>query len=163
MLALIGTTLTLSSIGTNIVLTTAKFTCSKAVDAISNLTLKKHESFEDFHNVLTALDVSASITKISFFISSLEKNQNDGFKFTDYIETAIIDVNNTIYNINVIINDAAKDQEYQKTLWFHNWNFRKYDCTTLIDKIQLQSKLLDVRFKYLLEFISTYKFLHQSY
>lgn len=142
MLQTVATTVALGTFGADLCFKTLQLTCSKSIDLITYFATTVHPSFEEFNTLLVKYDLKVQIRNIGQVVTELSDLPN----LKQSIKMAISDLSEAIGAINRVLDQAKKAQEYQSTLYFNTWSWRRYDCSTLLKDLQLHYEVLGHRF-----------------
>jgi hypothetical protein len=146
MLDLILTVIGTGIIGTTIVCNIVNKTCSKSIELLTSTITKEVAGFDDVDILIKKSDLIAKIKKINLINDNINSNDNVSYFYNKIIEQALIDLNDIIKNLNETIISVDEMKEYQKTLYLNNWKIRAPNLTFIIDKIKLETEILNIRF-----------------
>lgn len=140
-----------------ICLTTFSTTCGRTIDLITYLKKNTHPSFEEFNALLIEYDLMVKISKIRQLITELIERENDHYVLKQSVKMAITDVDDSVREIQDLLSKVKTAKEYHETLYFNNW--RKTDCTQLIQSLKMANTILCHRFNDLEKIIAISKFI----
>ncbi len=154
--------LALPVFGADLALRTLSIVCTKAIENVHYFATTSHPGFSDWDVTLKRTDIKARIEKIQQLSVEFKNKEDSGHNFSPLIKSCIKGVNDVIMDINTVIEDTRKIQEYQETLYFNTWRFRLPDCVPMIQTLTFYSDLLKQRFDELEKMMSIVEHLNTN-
>jgi hypothetical protein len=138
-----------SSIGTNLIITTITNTTSSITNMISYLTTSSQPGLKEILNVITDCDLEFTIN----IIRQLVEEQKDT-RLNESIKKALIGVSNILDSIYEELNSVKKAIELHNSKYFNNW--RSFEWSGNIENIKRHNIILTHRYTLLFELLKIY-------
>jgi len=141
MISRLVTAVTIGTFSSNLIGRTVDLTCDRTFKLLSYWGTRQIHSFPELHDLIISLDIRTKIGRISQTMAELSTN------LPDSIVKSIGDVIDAVNQINTLLDDIQRAENYQRSLYFSGW--RRFDCQRFISELCLLNNLLDNRLKLL--------------
>lgn len=133
-------------VGATFCMKTILYACAKTLGLVRNLT-QVDDQTADLNLLLLKSDIKKKIAKTHKLLMDIE---NENLK--DSVKLAIMDVNESIYIINELLEDCLFIKNKHRELYLGNW--RSMDMGDVINKLTIQIDIFNIRFNDLLNIIT---------
>jgi hypothetical protein len=137
---------TVGIVGAGFCIKSILYASAKTLGLIKNV-YQYDESHKELNNFLIKTDIKQKIVKTHKLLCEFEH-----IKLKDSVKLAIMDLHQTIYNINELLEDSLFLKIKHEELYLNRW--RSLDLTDTIDKLKLQTDLFKIRFQDLVDIIT---------
>lgn len=136
---------TLGIVGVGYSVKAILYASAKTLGLIKNV--YHDESCDRLNAFLIRTDLKQRIVKTHKLIMDIEN-----IKLKDSVRLAIMDLNQTIYNINDILEDSLFMKNKHQELYFNRWRSLNFD--EIIEKLTLQLEIFSIRYHDLINIIT---------
>jgi len=126
------------------------YACANTLGLIKNI--YNDEAYDVLNKFLIKTDIKQRIVKIHKLMMDIENG-----KIKDSVKLAVMDLNQTVYNINELLEDCLFMKIKHQELYLNRW--RSLDFTEIITKLTLQIEILTIRFNDLINIMTIIKLL----
>ena len=151
------TIFTAGLIGSTIISTIISTTCQKSYEIAGKIMKSPLASFDDVKDIISSNDLFSKLNRIKNCISDAEIIFNNSKNFGNSLDVSMNDINKIILEINDLLTEIKDKNEYQDTLYFGTWFFRKIDCTALLNNLKNKINILNMRFDDFFKIVSILK------
>jgi len=141
----------LSAVGKNVIIKGVTATTSSVIGAVGSIMGNDQPGLEEVKSKLEELDLKHTVS----VIEELVKEQNDLEDMKNSVKKAIIGVNMILKKIEDELNIVQEAVKYHQTKYFNY--YRSFDCSCNMETIEKHKKILDIRYRQLIDLLVLYK------
>jgi hypothetical protein len=137
---------TVGIVGAGFCIKSILYASAKTMGLIKNV-YQYDESYSELTNFLIKTDIKQKIVKTHKLLCEFEH-----VKIKDSVKLSLMDLNQTIYNINELLEDSLFIKVKHEELYLNRW--RSLDLTDTIEKLKIQTDLFKIRFQDLVDIMT---------
>jgi len=146
----LGTLLTVSVVGTTVISTIVSSIVSHSYSTICYMNSAASHTFSDIDDIIQKNDVINKLQLCQNLIDELRLSKHSSTVIIESIKT----IDNIISEIQLDIKWLHEQRQFQNTLYFGSWRFRRPDLSKLLQDLQLRISILNLRFNDLVKIAS---------
>ena len=152
----IGTTLTASRIGTDVLIKTMSTTTTVLYKLVKFIANTDHPGLKNIQDTLESIDLEYDINVIDKLVT--EHDHISDMK--DSVKEALLGVTKILQKIHDELHIIKKAYEKHKNKYFYKW--RSFQCKYNIETIVKHKEILDSRYDMLIKLLIIYRDIHKE-